>query len=111
MIKWRASRMSHEGMATSLARPVRHPAKFHCGNPARPTVIRRRGGMAPAEASTLARPMAGPFRLPGALRRADALACTGQRHSHASPPSNRVTRSRHYPRQKRTFTPSPMMHK
>jgi hypothetical protein len=66
MIKWRASRMSHGRMATSLARPVRHPAKFLCGNPARPTAIRRRGGMPPAEASTLARPMAGPFQLPGA---------------------------------------------
>ncbi len=44
-------------------------------------------GMPRAEAAALVRQMAGPFRLPDALRRADALARTGQQRTGAARPA------------------------
>ena len=109
MITWRASRMSHQGMAASPARPVRHPAKFLAGILPGPLLS------VAAEGCHQPRRRPWPARWPAlfscpALRRADVLAHTGQRHSHASPPSNRVTRSRHYPRQIPTFRCPVSMH-
>jgi deoxyribonuclease V len=64
------------GVAKSRFRTASHAVEVLRGSSARPLFITA-AGMAPAEAACLVRRMAGPFRLPNALRRADALARTG----------------------------------
>ncbi|HYZ55678.1 MAG TPA: endonuclease V [Streptosporangiaceae bacterium] len=64
------------GVAKSRFRTASHAVEVLRGRSARPLFITA-AGMAPAEAACLVRRMAGPFRLPDALRRAGALARTG----------------------------------
>jgi hypothetical protein len=58
-----------------------HAVQVLRGRSARPLFVTA-AGMPPAQAASLIRTMAGPFRLPDALRRADALAHT--RHDHTT---------------------------
>jgi deoxyribonuclease V len=58
------------------------------GRSARPLFVTA-AGMPAAQAASLVRRMAGPFRLPDALRRVDALARTGQDHMTAARPEIR----------------------
>jgi deoxyribonuclease V len=71
------------GVAKTRFRTASHAVEVLRGNSARPLFVTA-AGIPPAEAAELVRRMAGPFRLPDALRRADALARTGQQHTDAT---------------------------
>jgi deoxyribonuclease V len=64
------------GVAKTRFRTASHAVEVRRGRSARPLLVTA-AGMPAAEAATLVRRMAGPFRIPDALRRADALARTG----------------------------------
>jgi len=61
------------GVAKTRFRDASHAVEVLRGNSSRPLFVTA-AGMPRAEAADLVRQMAGPFRLPDALRRADALA-------------------------------------
>jgi len=63
-----------------------HAVEVLRGNSARPLFITA-AGMPLAQAAELTRRMAGPFRLPDALRRADLLARTGQQRTDTTRPA------------------------
>jgi deoxyribonuclease V len=65
------------GVAKTRFRTARHAVEVRRGRSARPLFVTA-AGMPASEAADLVRRMAGPFRLPDALRRVDALARTGQ---------------------------------
>jgi len=65
------------GVAKTRFRPASHAVQVLRGNSARPLFVTA-AGMDPAEAASLVRAMAGRFRVPDALRRADALARSGR---------------------------------
>jgi deoxyribonuclease V len=65
------------GVAKTAFRTATHAVPVLRGHSARPLYITA-AGMPVREAADLVRHMTGPFRLPDALRRADALARTGQ---------------------------------
>ena len=67
------------GVAKTMFRTATHALAVQRGRSARPLFITA-AGMPVQEAADLVRHMAGPFRLPDALRRADALA-----RAHQSP--------------------------
>ena len=71
------------GVAKSRFRTVTHAAPVQRGSSARPLFVTA-AGMPPADAADLVRRMAGRYRLPDALRRADTLA-------RAAPPATTVT--------------------
>ena len=77
------------GVAKTAFRTATHAVPVLRGRSARPLYITA-AGMPVREAADLVRHMTGPFRLPDALRRADALARAGQ-----SPGTDRPT---HVPR-------------
>jgi deoxyribonuclease V len=64
------------GVAKTRFRTATHAVEVWRGKSARPLFVTA-AGMPPAQAASLVHRMAGPFRLPDALRRADALARTG----------------------------------
>lgn len=64
------------GVAKTRFRTASHAVRVQRGRSSRPLFVTS-AGMPPPEAASLVRRMAGPFRLPDALRRADALARTG----------------------------------
>ena len=64
------------GVAKSAFRTATHALPVLRGTSARPLFVTA-AGMPRAEAAELVRLMAGRFRVPDALRRADVLACTG----------------------------------
>jgi deoxyribonuclease V len=64
------------GVAKTRFRTATHAVEIRRGKSARPLFVTA-AGMPPAQAASLVREMAGPFRIPDALRRADALARTG----------------------------------
>jgi deoxyribonuclease V len=64
------------GVAKTRFRTATHAVEVRRGKSARPLYVTA-AGMPPAQAASLVRRMAGAFRLPDALRRADALARTG----------------------------------
>jgi deoxyribonuclease V len=65
------------GVAKTAFRTATHAVPVRRGRAVRPLYVTA-AGMALNDAAELVRHMAGPFRLPDALRRADALARTGQ---------------------------------
>jgi deoxyribonuclease V len=71
------------GVAKTRFRTATHAVQVLRGRSARPLFVTA-AGMPPAQAASLVRQMAGPFRLPDALRRADALARTGQQRTTAA---------------------------
>ena len=71
------------GVAKTRFRSASHAVEVLRGNSSRPLFVTA-AGMPRAEAAALVRQMAGPFRLPDALRRADALAHTGQQRTNAA---------------------------
>ena len=76
------------GVAKSRFRAASHAVQVLRGSSSRPLFVTA-AGMPPAEAASLVRRMAGHFRLPDALRRADALARTEKRPATASRPQAR----------------------
>jgi deoxyribonuclease V len=64
------------GVAKSRFRTAAHAVPVLCGSSARPLFVTS-AGMPAADAADLVRHMAGRYRLPDALRRADTLARTG----------------------------------
>jgi deoxyribonuclease V len=76
------------GVAKTAFRTATHAVAVQRGRSARPLFVTA-AGMPAAEAADLIRHMAGPFRLPDALRRADALARAGP------PPGARTSRPGH----------------
>jgi deoxyribonuclease V len=73
------------GVAKTRFRTASHAVEVVRGSSARPLFITA-ARMPSAEAARLVRRMAGPFRLPAALRRVDALARTGQPRAEADRP-------------------------
>jgi deoxyribonuclease V len=71
------------GVAKSAFRPATHAIAVQRGNAARPLFVTA-AGMPRADAAELVRLMAGRFRVPDALRRADQLARTGPSAGHYS---------------------------
>src|SRR5438477_505234 len=76
------------GVAKTRFRTATHAVEVLRGRSARPLFVTA-AGMPAAQAASLVRRMAGPFRLPDALRRADALARTGHNDMTAARPENR----------------------
>lgn len=76
------------GVAKTRFRTADHAVEVLRGGSARPLFVTA-AGMPQDQAASLVRQMAGPFRLPDALRRADALARTGQHHVVAACPEAR----------------------
>jgi deoxyribonuclease V len=76
------------GVAKSRFRTASHAVEILRGSSARPLFVTA-AGMPPAEAASLVRQMAGHFRLPDALRRADALARMGTTLAIAAGPQAR----------------------
>jgi deoxyribonuclease V len=74
------------GVAKTRFRTASHAAQVLRGSSARPLFVTA-AGIPLAQAAGLVRRMAGPFRLPDALRRADVLARTGQHHPGAVGPA------------------------
>jgi deoxyribonuclease V len=72
------------GVAKTRFRTATHAVEVLRGRPARPLFVTA-AAMPAAQAASPVRQMAGPFRLPDALRRADALARTGHDHTTARP--------------------------
>jgi deoxyribonuclease V len=70
------------GVAKSAFRTATHAIPVLRGTSARPLYVTA-AGMPRIEAADLVRRMAGPYRLPDALRRADALARHGLPHAEA----------------------------
>ena len=64
------------GVARSRFHTATHPVPAVRGSPVRPLFVTA-AGMPAADAADLVRHMAGRYRLPDALRRADTLARTG----------------------------------
>jgi deoxyribonuclease V len=79
------------GLAKTRFRTASHAVEVLRGNSARPLFVTA-AGMPLAQAAELTRQMAGPFRLPDAMRRADFLARTGRQRTDAVRP-NRMTRT------------------
>lgn len=71
------------GVAKTRFHTAIRAVKVLRGRSARPLFVIA-AGMPLGQAASLVRRMAGPFRLPDALRRADALACTGHDHTTAA---------------------------
>ena len=71
------------GVAKTRFRAASHAVEVLRGSSSRPLFVTA-AGMPQAEAAALVRQMAGLFRLPDALRRADALARTGQQRTDAT---------------------------
>ena len=67
------------GVAKTRFLAASHAVQVLRGSSARPLFVTA-AGIPLAQAADLVRRMAGPFRLPDALRRVDALARTGQHH-------------------------------
>lgn len=65
------------GVAKTRFRSASHAIEVVRGRAASRPLFVTAAGMPPAEAARLVREMAGPYRLPDALRRADALARSG----------------------------------
>ncbi len=76
------------GVAKTRFRTASHAVEVVRGSSSRPLFVTS-AGMPPAEAASLVRRMAGPFRLPDALRRADALARGGRHRTVAGRPGSR----------------------
>jgi deoxyribonuclease V len=76
------------GVAKTRFRTASHAVQVLRGSSARPLFVTA-AGMPPTEAASLVRRMAGPFRLPDALRRVDARARGGQHRTMASRPGSR----------------------
>lgn len=76
------------GVAKTRFRTATHAVEILRGRSARPLFVTA-AGMPLDQAASLIRRMAGPFRLPDALRRADALARTGHDHTTAARPETR----------------------
>jgi len=74
------------GVAKTRFRAASHAVEVLRGSSSRPLFVTA-AGMPQAEAAALVRQMAGLFRLPDALRRADALARTGQQRTDATRPA------------------------
>ena len=74
------------GVAKTRFRGASHAVEVLRGNSSRPLFVTA-AGMPRAEAAALVRQMAGPFRLPDALRRADALARAGQQRTDTARPA------------------------
>jgi len=74
------------GVAKTRFRTASHAAEVLRGSSARPLFVTA-AGIPLAQAADLVRRMAGPFRLPDALRRVDVLARTGQHHTDAADPA------------------------
>ena len=92
------------GVAKSRFRTATHAVPVVRGSSARPLFVTA-AGMSTADAADLVRRMAGRYRLPDALRRADTLARAGPPGRHQDRPPARLT----YPdargtRQKRAFS-------
>jgi deoxyribonuclease V len=64
------------GLAKSMFSPATHALPVQRGSSARPVFVTA-AGMPAADAADLVRRMAGPYRIPDALRRADTLARAG----------------------------------
>ena len=64
------------GVAKTRFRTASHAVEVRRGHSGRPLLVTA-AGMPAAEAASLVSRMAGPFRIPAALRRADALARRG----------------------------------
>ena len=65
------------GVAKSFFHTARHAIEVRRGTAARPLYVTA-AGLDPRHAANLVRDMAGPFRMPDALRRVDALSRTGR---------------------------------
>jgi deoxyinosine 3'endonuclease (endonuclease V) len=76
------------GVAKTRFRTATHAVEVLRGRSARPLFVTA-AGIPTAQAASLVRKMAGPFRLPDALRRADALARTRHDHTTAARPEAR----------------------
>jgi deoxyribonuclease V len=76
------------GVAKTRFRTATHPVEVLRGRSARPLFVTA-AGMPLDQAASLVQRMAGPFRLPDALRHADALACTGHDYTTAARPETR----------------------
>jgi deoxyribonuclease V len=76
------------GVAKTRLRTATHAVEVLRGRSARPLFVTA-AGIPAAQAASLVRKMAGPFRLPDALRRADALARTRHDHTAAARPEAR----------------------
>jgi deoxyribonuclease V len=76
------------GVAKTRFRTATHAVEVLRGRSARPLFVTA-AGMPADQAASLIRRMAGPFRLPDALRRADALARTGHDHTTTARPETR----------------------
>jgi deoxyribonuclease V len=74
------------GVAKTRFRAASHAVEVLRGGSSRPLFVTA-AGMPQAEAAALVQQMAGLFRLPDALRRADALARTGQQRTDATRPA------------------------
>ncbi len=74
------------GVAKTRFRTASHAAEVLRGSSARLLFVTA-AGIPLAQAADLVRRMAGPFRLPDALRRVDVLARTGQHHTDAADPA------------------------
>ena len=75
------------GVAKTRFRTASHAVQVRRGRSARPLFVTSAGMSAP-EAASLIRRMVGPFRLPDALRRVDALARTGQLQADPARPGD-----------------------
>ena len=64
------------GVAKTAFGPATHAIEVYRGSSRRPLFVTA-GGVAPAEAADLVRTMAGPHRLPDALKRVDTLSRSG----------------------------------
>jgi deoxyribonuclease V len=76
------------GVAKTRFRTATHAVEVLRGRSAWPLFVTA-AGLPVAPGRQLVRRMAGPFRLPDALRRADALARTGHDHTKAVRPETR----------------------
>ena len=74
------------GVAKSRFRTATHAVAVVRGSSARPLCVTA-AGMPAIDAADLIRDMAGRYRLPDALRRADTLARTGPPQHHDRPPA------------------------
>ena len=74
------------GVAKSRFRTATHAVPVVRGSSARPLFVTA-AGMPAADAADLVRRMAGRYRLPDALRRADTLAHRPARSHHDRPPA------------------------
>jgi deoxyribonuclease V len=64
------------GVAKTPFRPATHAVEVYRGSSRRPLFVTA-GGLAPADAAGLVRAMAGPHRMPDALKRVDTISRSG----------------------------------